>query len=127
MLLGALFDQDRGRCVVRKVWKASSSWERMRGLLGRAPLGNDEALLLEPCGSVHSFGMRYALDLVYVDRRGCVRKLVYGMRPGRLSASLGAHATIEFAAGKLAVTGIKMGDRLAWRTGTERSGERDET
>lgn len=115
MLLGALFDQDRERCIVRKVWKARSSWERMRGLLGRAPLGDGEALLLEPCGSVHSFGMSYALDLVYVDRHGQVCKLVHGMRPGRFSASLGAHATIEMAAGKLAATGIKMGDRLTWR------------
>lgn len=115
MLQGALFDQHRERCIVRKVWKAEGTWERMRGLLGRAPLGGTEALLLEPCGSVHSFGMTYALDLVYVDRHGRVCKLVHGLRPGRLSASFGAHATIEFAAGALAATGIKMGDSLQWR------------
>ncbi len=115
MLLGALFDQNRERCILRKVWKANGAWERMRGLLGRARLGADEALLLEPCRSVHSFGMRYPLDLVYVDRRGRVCKLVYGLQPGRFSASLGAYATFEFAAGVLAVTGIKMGDVLAWR------------
>ena len=117
MLPGALFDQNRERCIVRKVWKANGAWERMRGLLGRARLGEDEALLLEPCRSVHSFGMSYALDLVYIDRGGCVCKLVYGLRPGRFSASLGAHATVEFAAGALAATGIKMGDVLIWRTG----------
>ncbi len=119
MLLGALMDQNRKRCVVQKAWKADGVWERMRGLLGRARLGEDEALLLEPCRSVHSFGMRYALDLVYVDRRGCVCKLVYGLLPGRFSASLEAHATVELAAGVLAATGIKLGDILAWQAGTE--------
>lgn len=122
MLPGALYDRDQGRCIVRKVWKAHGSWERMRGLLGRPPLGDDEALLLEPCRSVHSFGMRYALDLVYVDRRGRVCKMVYGMRPGSFSASLGAYSTIEFAAGKLAVAGIKIGDMLAWRGDAECTG-----
>ena len=117
MLLGALFDQNRKLRIVRRVWKANGAWERMRGLLGRARLGEDEALLLEPCRSVHSFGMRYALDLVYVDRRGCVCKLVYGLLPGRFSASLEAYATVEFAAGVLAATGIKLGDILIWRTG----------
>lgn len=115
MLLGALFDRDRERCVVRKVWKAAGAWERMRGLLGRPRLGDGEALLLEPCRSVHCLGMRYALDLVYVDRRGRVCKLVYGLKPWRFSASLEAHATLELAEGALAATGIKLGDVVEWR------------
>lgn len=117
MRLGALFDQGQGRCVVRKVWKADNAWERMRGLLGRAPLGSGEALLIEPCRSVHCLGMRYPLDLLYVDRQGQVCKLVYGLKPGRFSASLQAHATIELAEGGLAATGLKLGDVVTWREG----------
>lgn len=117
MRLGALFDQDRERCVVRKVWKAGSTWERMRGLLGRPRLGDSEALLLEPCRSVHCVGMRYPLDLVYLDRRGRVCKLVYGLKPGRFSGSLRAYATLELAEGALAASGIKLGDVVAWREG----------
>lgn len=117
MRLGALFDQKRGRCVVRKVWKAASAWERMRGLLGRDRLGDSEALLLEPCRSVHCMGMRYPLDLVYIDRQGRVCKLVYDVKPWRFSASLQAHATLELAAGVLAATGIKLGDVVAWQEG----------
>jgi uncharacterized membrane protein (UPF0127 family) len=115
MLLGALFDQNQGRCVLRKVWKAADVWERMRGLLGRARLGDNEALLLEPCSSVHCIGMQYPLDLVYIDRQGRVCKLVYGVKPWRFSASLQAHATLELAEGVLAATGIKLGDVLAWQ------------
>ncbi len=117
MQLGALFDQSRGHCVVRKVWKAASAWERMRGLLGRARLGGGEALLLEPCSSVHCLGMRYPLDLVYLDRQGRVCKLVYGLKPWRFSASLKAHATLELVEGALAATGIRLGDVVTWREG----------
>jgi len=117
MRLGALFDQNQGRCVVQTVWKAANAWERMRGLLGRARLNNGEALLLEPCSSVHCMGMRYALDLVYLDRQGRVCKLVYGLKPWRFSASLQAHATLELAEGALAATGIRLGDVVAWREG----------
>lgn len=117
MQLGALFDQGRGHCVVRKVWKAAGTWERMRGLLGRARLGDSEALLLEPCGSVHCLGMRYPLDLVYLDRQGRVCKLVYGLKPWRFSVSLKAHATLELAEGALAPTGLRLGDVVAWREG----------
>lgn len=117
MQLGALFDQNRGRCLVRKVWKATNTWERMRGLLGRSRLGDSEALLLEPCSSVHCMGMHYPLDLVYIDRQGRVCKLVYGVKPWRFSASLKAHATLELAEGGLATTGIRLGDIVAWQEG----------
>ncbi len=118
MRLGALFDQHQGRCVVRKVWKAGNAWERMRGLLGRPRPEQSEALLIEPCRSVHSMGMRYALDLIYIDRAGCVCKLVYGLKPWQFSASLKACATLELAEGALAATGIQLGDIVAWREGT---------
>lgn len=115
MQLGALFDQNLERCLVQKVWKTGTVWERMRGLLGRPRLGDGEALLLEPCRSVHCVGMRYPLDLAYLDRRGRVCKLVYGLKPWRFSSSLQAHATLEMAEGKLAETGLKLGDVVAWR------------
>lgn len=115
MQLGALFDQKRGHCVVQKVWRADNPWERMRGLLGRPRLAENEALLLDPCRSVHCMGMIYPLDLAYLDRRGRVCKLVYGLKPWRFSASLQAQATLELAEGALKETGIKLGDVVAWR------------
>ncbi len=103
--------------MVRRVWKAGNAWERMRGLLGRPRLGNHEALLLEPCASVHCLGMRYALDLAYIDREGRICKLVHGLKPWRFSASLQAHATLELAEGGLVASGIRLGDVVAWREG----------
>lgn len=112
---GWLRAEPGGGCLLPRVWKADNGWERARGLLGRAPLGPDEGLLLEPCWLVHTFGMRYALDLAFVDRDGRIRKLVYGLQPGRIAGSPGARQTFEFAAGVLGGLALRVGDRVSWR------------
>jgi len=115
MRAGALHDRRDGRCVVPRVWKAERAWDRLRGLLGRPALGAGEGLLIDPCRTVHTFGMRYPLDLAFLDRDGRVRKLAYGVVPGRLAGSRAAHATLELAAGTLASSGIALGDVVDWR------------
>jgi uncharacterized protein len=104
-----------GRCLLSRVWMAEGAWERARGLLGRQPLGPQEAMLLEPCWLVHTFGMAYALDLAFVDAAGRIRKLSYGVRPGRIAGSPGSRRTIECAAGVLAALALKVGERVQWR------------
>jgi hypothetical protein len=114
VICGSLHREGGGRLLPR-VWRASNAWERLRGLLGRAPLGPDEALLIEPCSSVHTFGMRYPIDLAYLDRHGRVLRVVPRVRPRRLSARPGARATLEMAAGAAEVLGLRPGERLEWR------------
>lgn len=116
MKLGALYTTDAdGERRLLSVWKTSTAWERMRGLLGRPPLLVGEALLIEPCASVHTMGMRYVLDLAFIDRQGCVRKLVRGLRPLRWSAAPGARATLEMPSGQIDASGLREGDFVAWR------------
>jgi uncharacterized membrane protein (UPF0127 family) len=112
---GALWAEPGARCLPLRVWRAEGAWERARGLLGRKPLDTQEALLLEPCWLVHTFGMRYALDLAFVDRKGRIRKLAYGVRPGRIAGSPGSRQTIECRAGVLEPLALKVGDRVLWR------------
>jgi hypothetical protein len=107
--------REGGRPLLARVWRAASAWERLRGLLGRAPLAADEALLLEPCSSVHTFGMRYPIDLAYLDRDGRVLRVVARVKPARLSARPGARATLEMAAGAAEALGLRPGERLEWR------------
>lgn len=109
-----LVEEAGGRCLLARVWMADGPWERLRGLLGRESLGPQEAMLLEPCSLVHTFGMRFTLDLAFVDAAGQVRKLVYGVGPGRIAGSAGSHQTIESAAGVLAGLSLKIGDRVRW-------------
>ena len=115
MRLGAVYAEQAGRCLVPRVWRAASAWEKMRGLLGRPPLADGEGMLIEDCAMVHTFGMRYRLDLAFLDPQGRVVKLVAGLPPARCAASLGAEATLELAPGSLEQLRLKVGDRLAWK------------
>jgi uncharacterized protein len=85
---------------------------RTRGLLGRQSLGEGEGLWIVPCEAVHTFGMRFAIDLVYIDRRNVVRKVRNSVPPGRLSGCLRAHSVLELAAGTLERTPVHPGDTL---------------
>jgi uncharacterized membrane protein (UPF0127 family) len=85
---------------------------RTRGLLGRRSLGVGEGLWIVPCEAVHTFGMRFAIDLVFLDRRNIVRKVRSSVPPGRLSGCLRARSVLELAAGTLENTPVHPGDTL---------------
>ncbi|HEU4458259.1 MAG TPA: DUF192 domain-containing protein [Methylibium sp.] len=85
--------------------------ERLRGLLARAPLGPDEALEIAPCNSVHTAGMRYAIDVVFVDRRGGIVRVVEGLKPWRAAACWRASRVVELHAGCAARHGLAPGER----------------
>jgi uncharacterized membrane protein (UPF0127 family) len=84
----------------------------MQGLLGRSGLERGEGLLLEPAGSIHTFFMRFPIDVVYLDGESRVVKVVRELRPWRASACRGAHAALELAAGEAARVRLEPGDLL---------------
>ena len=59
-------------------------FEKMRGLLGRGGLARGRVLLLRDCRLIHTFGMRFALDVVFAGKAGEVVKVVRGVPPGRV-------------------------------------------
>lgn len=91
---------------------AESFRDRLLGLLFRAPLGPGQGLLIAPCGSVHTFGMRYAIDVVFLDRRGRILKIVHRLVPWRAAACAGADQVIELAAGEAARLGLVRNQRM---------------
>lgn len=93
---------------------AQNIGERMRGLINRPPLNGNEGMLISPCSSVHTFGMQYALDLVFLDANRSVIKLVCGIRPNRFAACIGAKYVLELAAGSVNEWLIAKGQRLVW-------------
>lgn len=116
MKLGAVYREPGNRCLVPRVWKATNAFERMRGLLGRAPLAPGEGLLIDACSMVHTIGMRYALDLIFLDATGHVQKLVHNVKPLRCAGAFTAKATLELPAGSLATLRLHLGEQLTWRT-----------
>jgi uncharacterized membrane protein (UPF0127 family) len=92
---------------------ARSFWARLRGLMFRKHLPDGNGLVLEPNSSVHTFGMRFAIDVIFVDRHGCVVGLMPAMPPNRpFAGERRARRTIEVPAGVIAATQTHLGDRL---------------
>jgi uncharacterized membrane protein (UPF0127 family) len=87
-----------GRDAQVRAYRASSPVARFFGLLGRRPLATDEALWLSPCNSVHTLGMRYAIDVVYLDAADRVLEVRSALAPSRLSAARRARSVIELPA-----------------------------
>ena len=95
---------------------ATSPWVRARGLLGRAGLAPGHALWLAPCRSIHTVGMRFAIDVVFLDQACRVVKVASGLVPWRLTwGGWRAHGALEFAAGEAARLGLTAGQRLQLR------------
>jgi uncharacterized membrane protein (UPF0127 family) len=88
--------------------------ERMRGLLGRDGLASGEALLLEHCGSVHTFGMRFAIDVVFIDRHWRVVAIHRGVPGRRMLLNLRAAHALEMPAGDARERGLSVGDPLVF-------------
>lgn len=93
---------------------ADTSQKRRTGLLKHSSLKPGEGLWISPCESVHSFGMKFAIDVVYLDRQKKVRKLYRNMVPWRVSACLTAHSVLELPVGVIEVTGTQRGDQLVF-------------
>lgn len=99
--------------VASAVEVAADPASRNRGLLGRQTLAAGAALVLVPCWTVHTFAMHFPIDLIYAARDGRIVKLVGGLRPWRMSAAVGAFATIEMPAGSIERARLATGMRLA--------------
>lgn len=95
------------------VWSAQTAAERMRGLLARPPLTASEALLLRPCWLVHTFGMAYPIDLVFIDRAGVVRRIDTAVPRSRVRGCACAWQTLELAAGGAERHGLCVNDVLS--------------
>jgi uncharacterized protein len=97
------------RCVV-----ADNPLVRMRGLLGRRELPSEEGILLRPASSVHTWFMRFPIDVVFLDDDLSVLRVVPRLGPWRLAARRRAAAVLELAAGESERRGIEVGHRLSW-------------
>ena len=78
---------------------ADTGSKRNKGLLGRKSLDPGTGLWIIPCESVHTFFMRFPIDLVYLDRQNRIKKLRSNVSPWRMSICLSAHSILELPAG----------------------------
>lgn len=99
--------------LVGKARVASSIWSRFWGLMGQRPLPQGEALIIDPCNSVHTMFMRFPIDVVFVDKGGRITKIAEGLKPFRAAVGKGSRWVIEMPSGAAGRAGLAVGDLLA--------------
>jgi len=92
---------------------ADTRAKRRQGLLKHTGLAAGEGLWIAPCEGVHSFFMKFTIDVFYLDSKLKVRKLRPNMVPWRISVCLPADSVLELPAGAIAATRTERGDQLA--------------
>jgi uncharacterized membrane protein (UPF0127 family) len=103
----------RSRAIVAtRVLTAVDSASRRTGLLGQAAMPDGCALVIAPTNAIHTFFMRFTIDVAFVTRDGRVVKIRPALRPWRLTGALRAWAVIEVGSGALARSGTARGDHL---------------
>lgn len=92
---------DQGRVLADQCFLANSFFSRLKGLLGRKGLSESQALALIPCDMVHTLGMKFPIDIIFVDRKGLILRINREVGANRIVPRVaGAYAVIEMAAGR---------------------------
>jgi uncharacterized membrane protein (UPF0127 family) len=104
---------ERGQVVCGSCEVAEGFVARLRGLLGRKRLEAGAGMLFRPANSVHTIGMRFPIDVVYLDRNLTVLEVVRRLGPWRVSACWRAQAVLELSAGECERLALAVGDRLS--------------
>jgi hypothetical protein len=91
---------------------ADTPASRSRGLLKHKGLAKGEGLWIVPSEAIHTFWMQFPIDVVFLDRKKRVTKVVPAMKPSRIALSWRAHSVLELPAGMAAETGTEAGDIL---------------
>lgn len=104
-----------GKEIANNVVLAESIFDRMKGLLGRQGLEEGEALWIRPCKSIHTIGMKFPIDVVFLDFDNRVIEIREKMPPNRLTKTfLKANTVLELPAGTLSLTETGSGDTVSF-------------
>lgn len=104
----------RGSVLGDSIDVADTRAKRNTGLLNHLGLEWGHGLWIVPCESIHTFFMKFAIDVVYIDRKHRVRKVVRALVPWRASLCVTAHSVIELPVGAIDASQTQKGDQLAW-------------
>ena len=112
---GYVLNRSRSAMLATRLAVADTHWSRFLGLMGRDPatFADGDALWITPCRGVHTFAMRFPIDVAYLDREGVVVHLERSLRPWRVApVRLRAASVLELPDNTLKATGTDLGDRV---------------
>ena len=100
--------------IAERATTARSYFKRLFGLMGRKTLAPGSALIIDPCSSVHTHWMRFAIDVLYVSKENVIVGIDHNLKPWRLGRFYkGVRYVIELPAGTALAAGIQPGDTLS--------------
>ena len=101
--------------LTSKATVADSWGARLKGLLGKPSLSQNEALILDPCTCVHTFFMKFSIDVVFTNSRGEIVSLYSDLKPFRLTwLHWSAKTAIELSSGTIEKWHLKIGQVLTF-------------
>ena len=110
-----IVNRTRGTLLGSRIELADSWLGRLRGYLGRNEPRIGEGLLLARCNAVHTYGMSFGLDVIFLDHGGVVVEVLPAMKPWRRSARVpAARYALEVPEGTVQASGTMVGDVFAW-------------
>ncbi len=103
----------RAEVLAHQVVMATSVWQRLVGLLGQTSWPPDRAMVFAGCNSIHTVGLRFPIDVIFMDRNWKGVALRPAVVPGRLIPPIrGAWGTIEMAEGSIQQSALEIGEQL---------------
>jgi uncharacterized membrane protein (UPF0127 family) len=109
----AITNPRTGGSLATEARLANNFFTRFKGLMGVKDLPAGQGLLIVPCNSVHCFGMKITIDVLFLAKDGTVLHMMPEMAPGKVSPIVkGARGTLELPAGTIAKTDTQVGDKL---------------
>ncbi len=109
-----VYNQDTHESYFQDILIPGSFYSRAKGLLAFSELGDQQGMLFENCKGVHMFGMRFSIDVIFLDSQGNVVKCVRNLAPWRVAFSARAQTTLEVAEGRINALGIRPGINLVF-------------
>jgi hypothetical protein len=110
-----LINQTKGTVLAENFFLADSILKRIKGLLGKASFNKGQALIIKPCNSIHTFFMRFPIDVLFMDKNNKVIQAIPGIKPFKLtSIYFQADHVIELPSGTIKDSLTSVGDKLSY-------------
>ncbi|MFN4149589.1 MAG: DUF192 domain-containing protein [Candidatus Sericytochromatia bacterium] len=106
-------NKENNTLISDNIGLANTMLTRFIGLMNKKTLEDNEGILLTPCNSIHMMFMKFPLDIVFLDRKNKVIKIIENLKPWRVSPVIFmAQSVLELPSGTISKTGLKINDTL---------------
>ncbi len=110
----SIYNLTKNYQIPYQVMEAKSVIGRLRGLLGTSKPFEGKVLYIRPCSGIHTFGMQYPIDAVFIDKNKTVSRIFLALKPNKITkVNRIDKAVLEFPAGTVSKFSIQIGDKLS--------------